>query len=110
MVVMQSGLRGTPREPSHLRQHRMPTMIIKQLSYKEIPTDHWDDVIVRATYKVSKTATLKEIAAKLSAKLRIGVRCDCEHDCCGCWSAKRLRVARTKRGEVHATFLSSANV
>jgi len=55
MVVMQSGLRGTPREPSHLSQHRMPTMIIKQLSYKEIPTDHWDDVIVRATYKVSKT-------------------------------------------------------
>lgn len=85
-------------------------MIIKQLSHKEIPTSHWDEVIVKATYKVSKTAPLKEITAKLADKLRIGVRCECEHDCCGCWSAKRLRVVRTKRGEVRATFFSSANV
>jgi hypothetical protein len=85
-------------------------MIIARLSHKEIAGKYWDEVAVKSTFKVSKAATTKQIAEELAAALRIGATCNHEHDCCGCWSNWLLRVKRTKRGEVFATYSRTANV
>lgn len=85
-------------------------MIIARISHKETFNDQLDGAAVKSTFKVCKTATTKQIAEELAYTLGIGETCDHQHDCCGCWSNRFLKVRRTKPGEVYVTYHRYANV